>query len=573
MALEFKARFRTKGAERDLKRFTGIASSSAKRLAAAFGLAFSVTALVHFTKTAIKSASDLAEAWNLVQKTFGRSADEILRFSEKASSAIGQTKGESLALLGEIGSLTRGFGFTEEAAANFSLTVLALSSDIGSLKNAATDDVLRAFRSAIVGQSEPMLRFGSDTRIVTLEQIALSEGLIDTKRKLTTQEKAIASLVQVFKTNKIAIGDFKDTQKEFATASKISSAKMRELTETLGTKFLPAAVKFVVGTRIIIENLDIFKKAVNESITPDFSGTIFDTTGRVDLVSKFREMFSQIQKDAKDAATKAKESDSFFSPMLSLMARMVGVDDGSITEIKKETKSSLDELIGLIKTEMLKVEKSFNIEEGIQKAIASLSKTRELLDDQVVPAALRMSSALEFSASSAGEIALNQGIVMVRTIDAADAADRLAVSFGRSAQLVSLLANGLASAAAHGQNLLQTLQQIAKQLAVKAFTAAALSLIPGAPGFAKLFFGFEHGTNFAPGGPALVGERGPEIVNLPRGSQVIPNNQITNNSSSTVFNLSFSGFPADDFQLRKFANKLSSMVQDGELHIAASEVV
>lgn len=34
--------------------------------------------------------------------------------------------------------------------------------------------------------------------------------------------------------------------------------------------------------------------------------------------------------------------------------------------------------------------------------------------------------------------------------------------------------------------------------------------------------GFANGTVNAPGGMALVGERGPEIVNLPRGSQVIP---------------------------------------------------
>lgn len=37
--------------------------------------------------------------------------------------------------------------------------------------------------------------------------------------------------------------------------------------------------------------------------------------------------------------------------------------------------------------------------------------------------------------------------------------------------------------------------------------------------------GFAEGTSFAPGGLALVGERGPELVNLPRGSQVIPNNK------------------------------------------------
>ena len=35
--------------------------------------------------------------------------------------------------------------------------------------------------------------------------------------------------------------------------------------------------------------------------------------------------------------------------------------------------------------------------------------------------------------------------------------------------------------------------------------------------------GFASGTSFAPGGMALVGERGPELVNLPRGSKVFPN--------------------------------------------------
>lgn len=35
--------------------------------------------------------------------------------------------------------------------------------------------------------------------------------------------------------------------------------------------------------------------------------------------------------------------------------------------------------------------------------------------------------------------------------------------------------------------------------------------------------GFANGTSFAPGGWAIVGERGPERVNLPRGAEVIPN--------------------------------------------------
>ena len=34
---------------------------------------------------------------------------------------------------------------------------------------------------------------------------------------------------------------------------------------------------------------------------------------------------------------------------------------------------------------------------------------------------------------------------------------------------------------------------------------------------------FATGTSFAPGGMALVGERGPELVNLPKGASVTPN--------------------------------------------------
>ena len=62
---------------------------------------------------------------------------------------------------------------------------------------------------------------------------------------------------------------------------------------------------------------------------------------------------------------------------------------------------------------------------------------------------------------------------------------------------------------------------------------------------------FASGTDYAPGGMALVGERGPEIVNIPRGAQVIPNHKIANaissssvssssTSNSSVANLTYS---------------------------------
>ena len=47
---------------------------------------------------------------------------------------------------------------------------------------------------------------------------------------------------------------------------------------------------------------------------------------------------------------------------------------------------------------------------------------------------------------------------------------------------------------------------------------------------------FAMGTGSAPGGSALVGEAGPEIVDLPQGASVTPNHQLQAMANSTVNN-------------------------------------
>ncbi|MGF6433481.1 hypothetical protein [Bradyrhizobium elkanii] len=53
--------------------------------------------------------------------------------------------------------------------------------------------------------------------------------------------------------------------------------------------------------------------------------------------------------------------------------------------------------------------------------------------------------------------------------------------------------------------------------------AKASNATDGIGGFGPTVPAFATGTDFAPGGMSLVGENGPELVNLPRGAQVIPN--------------------------------------------------
>lgn len=81
------------------------------------------------------------------------------------------------------------------------------------------------------------------------------------------------------------------------------------------------------------------------------------------------------------------------------------------------------------------------------------------------------------------------------------------------------------------------------------------SLFKGLPGFAM-------GTNSAPGGLAMVGERGPELVNLPRGAQVIPNNVLKtgfgNGVNSTV-SISIDARGADERGFARLSGEMAKL--------------
>jgi hypothetical protein len=96
-----------------------------------------------------------------------------------------------------------------------------------------------------------------------------------------------------------------------------------------------------------------------------------------------------------------------------------------------------------------------------------------------------------------------------------------------SQQVGSALSTAFADAIVEGKSLNDVMKSLITTLEKAAINSLVMSFFtPGAGGTTSMFgslFKAAGGTNFAPGGLALVGESGPELVNLPRGSQVIPN--------------------------------------------------
>jgi hypothetical protein len=98
--------------------------------------------------------------------------------------------------------------------------------------------------------------------------------------------------------------------------------------------------------------------------------------------------------------------------------------------------------------------------------------------------------------------------------------------FAGAARLSESISGNLAQALVNGQSLGGALVNSLKAAAAQLASSVLMKLIGKGIGLALGGIGipgFANGTRSAPGGLAMVGERGRELVNLPRGSQVISN--------------------------------------------------
>lgn len=208
------------------------------------GLAIGAAGVALFA-TAISGASDLAESTSKANVVFGEASESVLKFGKDASSSIGQSEAQALSATGTFGNLLRSVGLTEEASAKLSTSMVSLGSDLASFNNTSIDDALEALRSGLVGETEPLKRFGVNMNEAVLKAKALELGLSDGKSVLDSNAKAQAAYAVIMEQTTLAQGDFARTAGGLANQQKTLAAQWSEMTTSLGQELLPATTAFV----------------------------------------------------------------------------------------------------------------------------------------------------------------------------------------------------------------------------------------------------------------------------------------------------------------------------------------
>lgn len=178
-------------------------------------------------------------------------------------------------------------------------------------------------------------------------------------------------------------------------------------------------------------------------------------------------------------------------------------------------------------------------------AINSAIVTMNVLRLVTIPSALTSLSQFAAGFGPVGIAAVAAAAVIV------DAGNKAKAAWDQAAQSVRNAADSDDQVIKNLQNLSKTGTPEQQQRA-----KATLSKLSAGGNFAL-------GTDFAPGGISLVGEQGPELVNLPRGSQVIPNNKINQQLGSQVnLTVNVGVYAGSQMEKRKLAEELMNAFND-----------
>lgn len=221
------------------RKLSGVAEGAALAAAAAVGA---------FAFDGIQQFNDLQESLNKTNVLFDDSAASVVEFSQTAATALGQTQNEALAAASTFGNLFNAIGLSTDAAAEQSIALTKLASDLASFDNTSPADAVEALGAALRGESEPIRRYGVLLDDATLKQRALSMGLIEsTTGTLPPAIRAQAAYAEILAQTSKAQGDFARTRDGAANQQRILRAQVAELQTQVGEGLAPALADAVRG--------------------------------------------------------------------------------------------------------------------------------------------------------------------------------------------------------------------------------------------------------------------------------------------------------------------------------------
>lgn len=431
-------------------------------------------------KAWIDFASDLTETKGKIDVVFGSMSKQVDQWAKSSIKSMGlaqQTALDSAALFGDMGT---GMGMSQKRAAEMAMALTQLGADMASFKNISNDIATTALKSVYTGETESLKNLGVVMTQANLEEFARSKGLRKKIKDMKEAEKVELRYLYVMDRTKNAQGDFLRTGGNAANQMRMHSEMLKEIQTNWGMIILPEYTKLLTkANEMLVDNMPVIQKSFE-----DFYGVLkrcfYMVTG---LYKVFQNFFGFIKSN----------SDKIIA----------GISGIATVALIANFNNLAWAVLGL-------AVKFGTLTAAIWSSVTAIAaQTVALLTNPMTWIAVAIGGVV----AGLVLLALNWDKVKAATLD-----------FVRKAKLWIL-------------DLWQKIEPIFNKIKKAAELVFSFTPVGAVVNVTrninekrkqpkeKKVPGFASGTNYFSGGLALVGERGPEIVQLPAATKVYNNNR------------------------------------------------
>lgn len=264
----------TKDTDRSSGRLVGILGKSGLAFrAVGSGAVAGAAGAAIAAKSIISNATDINESLSKNDVLFGKHAKTVDAFSKTSAASFGISRRAALEATGTFGNLFTALDIGPKKSADMSVSLTKLAADLASFNNASPEEALEAIRSGLVGETEPLRKFGVNLNDAALRTEALRQGLVkNTKEALTPQQKALAVNSLLFKQTEKAQGDFARTSGGLANQQRILKARLSDVGGTIGQKLLPIATKGAKALNDLLSGKGSSGDGLRRAVSRTFDG-------------------------------------------------------------------------------------------------------------------------------------------------------------------------------------------------------------------------------------------------------------------------------------------------------------
>lgn len=219
--------------------------SMASKVLGAVGITLSVAGIKSSVDGCVEVASSVEEMQNKFDVVFGDMRDEVNKWAQEYSDAIGRNKNDIKTYLADQQNLLVGFGMTRQAGAEMAEQMTSLALDLASFGNMDETASVNAMTKAVMGESEAAKTLGAVLNDSTRAQAMATLGLKGTYDKLDQLTKMQVNYQAILQQSPDAIGDCQRSLDSYESTKKRYIAKLKEIKTIVGQFFLPTYQKIL----------------------------------------------------------------------------------------------------------------------------------------------------------------------------------------------------------------------------------------------------------------------------------------------------------------------------------------